>query len=82
MKKYLRKVHINEEKWIWYVKGNADGGGNLIIISPNKIRTVINVDDFHKWKRERDSLTCKGIGPGEVKLYVQENIIPLFEERI
>ena len=79
MKKYLRKVHINEEKWIWYVKGNADGGGNLIIISPNKRRNTVNVDEFHKCKRERNFLTCKGIGPGEVKTYIQEKIIPLFE---
>lgn len=84
-KKRIRKIHINEEVWIYYY-GEGD---NIIISSPKKKRYVISQSkllgiSYREWKeamwipapyREGVAESTLSTGPGDIKKYIINNII-------
>ena len=78
MKKYIRKVHIDDKIWIWYIQRDTHESDfeNVVIISPEKNRNVVSVSTFYIWKKNHDFTRCKGIGPGDIKEYIKDVIIP------
>jgi len=69
----LRKLHIKEELWKYYFKGQR---GNLIIFSPYGQRLEITIEEFLKWRGDIDAdyqvehILYK-IPPSDIKKYIE-----------
>lgn len=76
MKKYLRNVHVDGRKWTWYVRASLmdHEDDTVIIFSPGKRRHLVPMSTFEKWKTTHNFTMSKGIGPGDVKGYIQDQI--------
>ena len=73
----LRKLHINEEIWKWYLRGQR---GNIIIFSPHGKRFEVSLIDFatHQGEIDPEYLVehlCYNLTPGEVKKYIEDVIL-------
>ncbi len=73
-----RKVHIDGEEWRW------EHGNTLKILAPDQRYWSVSWQDFYGPERYAkidwwcicdDCISARNFGPGDVKRYIEENIL-------
>lgn len=73
----LRKVHIDDRQWKWYIRGSCAyrSYGNLVVFSPNGKRHEISREMWEPgYDRYRDEENWPNITPGQVTKYIKEHL--------
>lgn len=83
MMKALRKIHINQDTWKYYLRGQR---GNLIIFAPSGKRHEISLEEFIKFiggdpDYEVDNISYT-ILPSNVKAYIEKKILTSSETEL
>jgi len=76
MKYVLRKIHIGEDIWKWYLRGQR---GSMIVFSPKGKRSVVPLETIVKFKGGDPDYEIDNIAytilPSEVKRFIEHNLV-------